>query len=132
MVRQLFDNLEIDWGRLTGPAIGREAARDAADHVRAGEGGLPGPTLRHVRMEDLRDTQRLLLLYDQAVKAGIVRDSEHMRIEFVSLAEHALDRGKSNPCGLFVHLLRGGRFDAITLRDEDRAQYRLKRNTTSK
>jgi hypothetical protein len=47
-----------------------------------------------------------------------------MRLAFASLAEHALDRGTTNPCGLFVYLLKIGRFDAITLRDE--AVVRLK------
>jgi hypothetical protein len=64
MVRQLFDNLEIDWGRLSGPEIGREAARNAANRDGAGEHDLPEPALRHVRMEDFRDTKRLLALYD--------------------------------------------------------------------
>lgn len=126
MVRQLFDNLEIDWGRLSGPAVARDAAKDAANRDGAGECNLPEPTLRYVRMEDLKDTMRLLVLYDQAVKAGLIRDSEHMRLAFVALAEHALDRGTTNPCGLFAYLLKNGRFDAITVRDEDRAVARLK------
>lgn len=126
MVRQLFDNLEIDWGRLSGPAIGREAAKNAADREGTGEGKLPEPTLRDVRMEDLRDTNRLLVLYDRAVETGLIDDSEQMSLAFVALAEHALDRGTTNPCGLFAYLLKNERFDAITLRDEDRAVARLK------
>jgi len=124
--RRLFDNLEIDWERLQGPAIERETAKNAANLGVSGECDLPEPTLRDVRMEDLRDTRRLLVLYDRAVEAGLVRDSEHMRIEFVSLAEHALAEGTTNPCGLFVYLVKNRRFDAITLRDEDRARLMLK------
>lgn len=127
MLGRLFDNLEIDWGRLQGPAIEREAAKNAANRDGAGEGDLPEPTLRDVRMEDLRDTRRLLALYDQAVKSGLIRDSEHMRIEFMSLAEHALAEGTTNPCGLFVYLVRNKRFDAITLRDEDGSVEQLRR-----
>lgn len=126
VVRQLFDNLEIDWGRLSGPAVARDAAKNAADREGEGEGKLPEPTLRHMRMEDLRDTRRLLLLYDQAVRIALIDDSEHMQIAFVALAEHALERGTTNPCGLFAYLLRNGHFDAITLRGEDRAIARLK------
>lgn len=129
MERQLFDNLEIDWQRLSGPEIAREPAKKADKSEKAGEGELPEPTLRSVRLEDLQDTRRLLVLYDQAVEAGFIKhDSEHMRIEFVALAEHALAEGTVNPCGLFVHLVRHGRFDAITLRDEDRALVRLNRS----
>jgi hypothetical protein len=125
MLGRLFDNLEIDWGRLQGPAIEREAAKNAANRDEAGERDLPEPTLRDVRMEDLRDTRRLLVLYDRAVEAGIVKDSEHMRNEFMSLAEHALAEGTTNPCGLFVYLVKNRRFDAITLRDEDRMRVNL-------
>lgn len=124
--RQLFDNLEIDWQRLSGPAIEREPAKNAVKSTGAGEGELPEPTLRYVRLEDLQDTKRLLVLYDQAVESGLIKGSEHMRREFVSLAEHALAEGTVNPCGLFVYLLRNDRFDAITLRDEDRAVTRLR------
>lgn len=126
MLGRIFDNLEIDWGQLQGPAIERDAAKNAANRDGAGESDLPEPTLRDVRLEDLRDTRRLLVLYDRAVKSGLIRDSEHMRIEFVSLAEHALAEGTVNSCGLFVHLVKNKRFDAITLRDEDRARLMLK------
>ncbi|WP_169981121.1 hypothetical protein [Tautonia rosea] len=131
MVRQLFDNLEIDWGRLKGPAIARDAAKDAENCDEAGEESLPEPTLRDIRMEDLRNTKRLLVLYDQAVKTGLIDDSEQMRLAFASLVEHALDWGTTNPCGLFVYLLKNGRFDAITLRDENRAAARLKEHRRS-
>jgi hypothetical protein len=125
--RQLFDNLEIDWQRLSGPEIAREPAKNADKSEKAGEGELPEPTLRNIRLEDLKDTRRLLVLYDQAVKTGLIKGSEHMRREFVALAEHALAEGTVNPCGLFAYLIKNGRFDAITLRDEDEAVARLKR-----
>lgn len=124
--RQLFDNLEIDWQRLSGPEIAREPAKNAVKSDGAGEGELPEPTLRNIRLEDLKDTKRLLVLYDQAVKTGLIKGSEHMRREFISLAEHALTEGTVNPCGLFVHLVWNGRFDAITLGDEDTSTVRLK------
>jgi hypothetical protein len=125
--RQLFDNVEIDWQRLSGPAIARKTAKNAVKSAGVGEGELPEPTLRNVRLEDLQDTKRLLVLYDQAVESGLIKGSEHMQREFVSLAEHALAEGTVNPCGFFVYLVRHGRFDAITLRDEDEAVARLKR-----
>ncbi|RUL87989.1 hypothetical protein [Tautonia sociabilis] len=127
VIRRLFQDLEIDWGKLKGPEIDRQQAK--CDSGRAGEPGrgLPRPTLRHVLPEDLRDTGRLLDLYAEAVRSGLVRDSEHARLEFVASAEHALVAGTRNPCGLFVRMIRsgGGRF--VTLRDEDAARARIHR-----
>ena len=69
----------------------------------------PGkPDLRNVVPEDLKDTGRLLELYDQAVELGLVTASEWDRLRFVAAAEHARIIGTQNPCGLFVRLVRGG------------------------
>ena len=66
------------------------------------------PDLRDVVPEDLRDTGRLLDLYEQAVGLGLAAASECGRLRFVAAAEHARVIGTKNPCGLFVRLVRGG------------------------
>jgi hypothetical protein len=91
--------------------------------------GRPGrPDLRHVVPEDLKDTGRLLDLYEQAVDLGLVRDSEHDRLRFMAAAEHARVIGTKNPCGLFARLVRGGLLHFVTYDDEVAASVRLRRH----
>jgi hypothetical protein len=86
------------------------------------------PDLRAVVPEDLKDTGRLLELYDQAVVRGWVAASERDRLRFMSAAEHARVIGTKNPCGLFVRLVRCGLWSFLTQDDEDAANVRLKRH----
>jgi hypothetical protein len=87
---------------------------------------LPAPQLADVRIEDLKDTGRLLDLLGQAIDRKLLGTSEADRLKFVALAEHALAIGKENPPGLFAYLLRGGCWRYITQGDEDRANARIK------
>ena len=90
---------------------------------------VPGkPDLRNVVPEDLKDTGRLLELYDQAVELGLVTESEHDRLRFVAAAEHARIIGTRNPCGLFVRLVRGGLLHFVTYDDEVAASVRIRRH----
>ena len=89
----------------------------------------PGhPDFRDVVPEDLKDTGRLLALYDQAIARGWVTASERDRLRFVSAAEHARVIGTKNPCGLFARLVRCGLWSFLTQDDEDVANVRLKRH----
>jgi hypothetical protein len=69
---------------------------------------LPAPTLADVRIDDLKDTARLLDFHRQAIDCKLVGASEADRLRFVAAAEHALAIGKGNPPGLFAWLVRGG------------------------
>jgi len=89
-------------------------------------GGLPTPRLEDVRLEDLKDTERLLNLLGQAVSRGLVNSSEADRLRFVGAAEHALGIGQENPAGLFLYLVRGKLWRYLTQEDEDRAIRRIK------
>jgi hypothetical protein len=84
------------------------------------------PTLRHIVPEDLQDTSRLLALFEQAQREGLIGKSDGERLTFVSLAEHARVVGAQNPCGLFAELLRRERWHFITESDEAVAHQRLK------
>lgn len=86
------------------------------------------PSLRDVKVEDLRNTGRLLTLFEQAVGEGLSGGSDYDRLAFVMLAEHALVKGTRNPPGLFMHLLKNKLFHFGTNDDEDAAQDRLKRH----
>ena len=44
----------------------------------------------------------LLTLFEQAVAAKVVTNSECERLHYFTAAEHARASGKMNPCGLFV------------------------------
>ena len=93
----------------------------------AGGAPLPAPTLNDVRVEDLKDTGRLLQLHDQAVARDLIGSSESDRLRFVGAAEHAMAVGRRNPSGLFCHLIRGRLWRYLTQEDEDRANARIKR-----
>ena len=102
------------------------AHRGAIDLGPGGQGRPAGrPELRNVVPEDLRDTGRLLDLYDQAVGLGLAAASEWGRLRFVAAAEHARVIGTKNPCGLFVRLVRGGLWHFATQDDEAAASIRL-------
>ena len=91
-------------------------------------GGSQKPNLRHIVPEDLADTGRLLVLYQQATKAGFLSDCGPEELKFVALAEHARVIGTRNPCGLFASLLRKKLWHFATDSDEDAAQRRLKQH----
>lgn len=88
---------------------------------------LPKPTLRDVRLEDLRNGERLLLLFEEAEARGLVDRTENERLQFFAAAEHAAVIGSINPPGLFARLVRNGWWHFATLSDEDAARARLKK-----
>jgi hypothetical protein len=92
---------------------------------KAGEISL-APTLADIRLDDLKDTARLLDLHRQAVERELVTSSEADRLRFVAAAEHAQTIGKGNPPGLFAYLIRGRCWRYLTQEDEDRANARIK------
>ena len=107
------------------PAAASRPSPAVPDPVRA-SGGLPAPRLEDVRVEDLKDTSRLMDLLGQALAKGLVTGSEADRLRFVGASEHALAIGEKNPAGLFMYLVRGKLWRYITQEDEDRAQMRIK------
>jgi hypothetical protein len=86
----------------------------------------PAPTLSHILLEDLTDTARLLALFEQAHPQGLIGKSDHDRLTFVALAEHAKVVGSQNPCGLFAALVQRQHWHFVTDSDEDAAHARLK------
>ena len=84
------------------------------------------PNLKNVVELDLREPQRLDRLFRQAVAQGFVQDTACDRLRFFGAAEHAENVGRRNKCGLFVSLIREGRWKFITQHDEDHARRKLK------
>jgi len=83
--------------------------------------------MKHVVASDLSDDDRLLALFEDAQRGGVVTGSEADRLRFVAAAEHARTVGTRNPCGLFVHLVRSKLWHFITQDDENAGSKRLKR-----
>jgi hypothetical protein len=84
------------------------------------------PSLKHIVIEDLCDPVRLDELYHAATQAGVLPHSESNRLAWFAAAEHALDAGKENPCGLFVSLYRRKLWHYVTHAQEDHARTKLK------
>lgn len=110
-------------------ACGGPAGVCAGDSPEKTPGKAPAkaPTLADVAPGDLRDTGRLLALFEQAVSRGHLGASEADRLKFVAGAVHAQAVGTA-PCRLFAWLIRSGRWEVITQADEDEARLRLKRH----
>ncbi len=85
------------------------------------------PILRRVMAEDLIDPTRLEELYRQAIQKRLVSGTPCDRLRFFGAAERACRVGASNPCGLFISLVRRQHWDFITQHDEDRAVRALRR-----
>jgi hypothetical protein len=84
------------------------------------------PTLAHIVPEDLRETTRVLTLFEQAQERGLIGGSESERLTFVATAERARVRAEKNAEGLFAELVRRRLWHFVTQDDEDRAQARLR------
>lgn len=88
--------------------------------------GKGQPSLRRIAIQDLRDSSRLLALFEEAVRREFVKKCEADRLKFFAGAERAVRVGERNPCGLFATLVRHKLWHHITLDDEDTARRRLK------
>lgn len=86
------------------------------------------PELNHVQPEDLHDMRRLLELFGQAQKAGLIGGSDHERLQFVTAAVRARSRANKNPGGFFARLVRRRLWHFATAEEESRAQTLLKRH----
>jgi hypothetical protein len=94
--------------------------------IKVGEEKEKPPTWKHIEPRDLRDTGRLLDLYEQAKAAGALGHSEANLLRFVTAAEHATVKGTKNPCGLFIDLVKKKLWHYCTEGDEEAARARLK------
>lgn len=104
---------------------GRDCGGPAGSRMRGKRGRPPSsPALRDVRDDDLRNTARLLLLFEEAAKRRLLAGTGSGRLMFVAAAEHALAQGR-RPTALFAHLVRRGLWHFATQRDEDRARRRI-------
>ncbi len=90
---------------------------------RAGKPGARG--VPHVELEDLRDTDRLLRLFDELVRRSIVKACDADRLRVFGAAEHALRIG-GKPAAMFAATVRRGEWLYITQDDENRARLRLR------
>jgi hypothetical protein len=118
------------------PPLGNKKPFQEHKHQKPTSGGPAGidqanektdtPTLHHIVSDDLRDTARLLTLFEEAHQEGFIGGNESERLTFISTAEHARFVGSTNPCGLFAQLIRRRLWHFVTADDEDAAQRRLK------
>ena len=119
-VHRLFENIEIDWQRLSEPNQDEREVRPAQ------EGG-PGTrlSLANFRDEHLRSLAALRRLYGLAAERGLIRDSEASFFRFLATVASCLRAGE-RPAALLKYLLERREFPA-TLEDEDRAMEPVRR-----
>ena len=83
------------------------------------------PNLSDIVPTDLQEPGRLNVLFEQALKAGVVADTISDRLRFFGAAAHARRVGQKNPCGLFVAIVRRGLWRFVSQADEDLARSML-------
>ena len=88
---------------------------------RIGEGKAGTPKLRHVVAADLTSASRTAGLFCEAVRVGLVSDTQSERLRFFAAAERA-KRLAQNPGGFFLSILRKGLWHHISDQDEEPAR----------
>lgn len=78
------------------------------------------PSLRDVVPSDLGSPEALLILYAQAIAAGLATNSTAGQLEFLAFTQRARTRGR-RPGALLLWLLSNGKREFITQADEDAA-----------
>ena len=88
-------------------------------------GSVRAPNLNDIQPADLKSTERLLELHEQARTRKLAPGGESGLLDFLSLAERARAHGQ-NPVRLFAWLISRQRFDLIGHADEESAAARLR------
>ena len=82
--------------------------------------------IERVTPRDLAEPERIAEFYATAVQQRLIRHSESERLNVFAAAEHAKAHGITNPCGMFVWLVKQRRWNHLTMRDEDCARDALR------
>jgi len=115
----------ILYNKLSARSMNQKLRR--AGGVEMGSGERKRVTLTRIRLDDLREPDRLDGLYRAAVASGVIRRNAASRLQWFAAAEHALAAGDRNPCGLFVTVYKRALWEYITQEQEDAARVKLKR-----
>jgi hypothetical protein len=89
------------------------------------------PSLRDVSREDLEHFSRTEALYRQAVRSGMLADSEASFLNWVAAAVRAKTVAARDPVRVFMGIVRRGLWTHITGADEDRARSAINRYRAS-
>lgn len=90
-----------------------------------------GPSIRDVSREDLEHFSRTEALYRQAVRSGMLADSEASFLNWVAAAVRAKSVAARDPVRVFMGIVRRGLWTHITGADEDRARSAINRYRAS-
>ncbi len=101
----------------------QEPAARGPDGAYASEAAKCRPGIEHLALFDLAEPQRIAQFYASAVRRNLIHHSESERLNVFAAAEHAKTYGTTNPCGMFVWLVKQRRWNHLTLRDEDGARH---------
>ncbi len=83
---------------------------------------LPAPLLSNIRIEDLKDRERLRSLHRQAIGRGWLRDCEADTLNFFAAAVRVRSTPARDPIRVFVTLVRGRCWQNVTQAQEDEAR----------
>jgi hypothetical protein len=80
------------------------------------------PKMHDVRMNDLVKPDRLLLLFEDAERHGMVTRCEAHKLAFFSAAQHARRVARHNVAGLFARIVRKGLYEFLSQEDVRRVE----------
>jgi hypothetical protein len=122
-------------GKAAASAAGNQESWPAAkppgsglyfDQVGKGTGNAPETWARvHIGADDLRDTSKVLALYELACSAGVLTRSDHAELKFMGFVERARLRATGNPGGFLRRLVERDLETHITDDQWDAARKRL-------
>jgi hypothetical protein len=85
------------------------------------------PSIRDIRLQDLRSCSRMEELYWQAVGKGMLRHSEANALNWLAASVRAQRVRNADPVCVFVGIVRRGLWAHVTQEQEDRARQALAR-----
>jgi hypothetical protein len=112
--------------KLSSRSNNQKLARGRTVGAQTREREAAPPCLQRIMLADLREPQRLDVLFTDAVECGILKQSQANRLNWFSAAERALQHGTQNPCGFFATVVRHGLWHYISNAQEDIARIKLK------
>ena len=86
-----------------------------------------GPTIFDVQREDLEQFSRCRVLYSQACKRGIIKESEANFLNFIAAAVRAKSAKDGDPVRIFMGIVRNNLWMNITQAEEERARAAVKK-----
>jgi DNA-binding transcriptional ArsR family regulator len=121
-----YKNKKTPYGSKYQKAHGTSLLKPSGAFKQKGRGGNT-PTISNITLADLHDYHRIRSLYQQACKAGWVKESENSFLNWLAAAIRAKTQTEGDSVRIFVGIVRKKLYAHITQAEEDRARVAMNR-----